>query len=53
PEKEKTPENEMPDNVVNSQSEESMKTVSEYFDDAPTEKHTGASNNVIDLDDAG
>ncbi|MCI20829.1 hypothetical protein A2U01_0041992, partial [Trifolium medium] len=41
-------------NVVNSRSEESMKTVSENFDNAPTEKHTGANDNVIDLvDDAG
>ncbi|MCH88394.1 envelope-like protein, partial [Trifolium medium] len=59
-EKQKTPENVMHSNasdtntVVNSQSEESMKTVSENFDDAPTEKHTGGNNNVIDLeDDAG
>ncbi|MCH84851.1 envelope-like protein [Trifolium medium] len=28
-----------------------MKTVSENFNDAPTKKNTGASNNVIDLDD--
>ncbi|PNX76254.1 hypothetical protein L195_g032199 [Trifolium pratense] len=56
-EKEKSLKNVMHSNasdthtIVNSQSEESMKTVSENFDDAPTKKDTCANNNVNDLDD--
>ncbi|MCI58127.1 hypothetical protein A2U01_0079380, partial [Trifolium medium] len=57
PDKEKSPDVVINDNVfvdntvVNSQSEESMKTVSENLNDAPTEKHKGADNNVIGLED--